>query len=199
MALIETAGATGQSLYVNIRALIAGVKQIWNTTLNGGAGGWESYNSGHWSQYAIPLTEDSGSGYYSATYPAAIVGVLTTEVLYANGTPTLGDVPVSIWQSQGTNVGAVGGDGTAPAKFQASLASMVVGAAASGTLAPNQFSSNLTNPNINAFVGRDVLFATGSLVGEASTIEAYDPTSGVITVSAPFTAAPSISDVFVIV
>lgn len=194
-ALIETFVVTGQFPYVVIHSPTG---QLWNTTLNAGAGGWESYASGHWAQYAVPLVEQAGSGYYSAAYPAAISNVLTTEVLYFNATPTIGDAPGGGSQSQGSNIAAVAGDASVPAKFQASLSSMVLGAVVAGTLTPAAFSTSVVNPSLNAYRGRSVLFTTGSLAGEGGTIVGYDPVTQIITVSAAFTAAPALNDVLVI-
>jgi hypothetical protein len=193
--LIETIYPTGASPYAVLHNPNG---QVWNTTLNAGAGGWENYASGHWSQYAIPLTEQAGSGYYSAAYPAAISGVLTTEVIYFNAVPTLGDAPGGIAQSQGANIAAVAGDATAPAKLQASLSSMVIGAVVAGTLAADQFTTDVVNANENAYQGLTLKFVTGALAGQGGTIADYDVATGTITLTASFTGAPSLNDIFVI-
>ncbi|MES2155454.1 MAG: hypothetical protein V4510_10000 [bacterium] len=193
---IETTGATGLSLYAVSHHPDG---RVWNTTLNSGLGGWEAYNGGHWAQYAIALTEQGTSGYYRGTYPAAISGVLTSEVIYANGTPTLGDAPYAgPAQSQGANVAAVAGDAAVPAKMQASLSSMVLGAVIAGTLEAAAFTTDVTNSNVNAYAGRSLYFTTGDLAGQGSTITGYDPDSGTITVAGAFTGAPSADDVFII-
>ncbi len=193
--LIETISSTGLSFYA---VCFNPDGTVWNTTLNAGAGGWEAYNSGHWSAYAIPLTEKSGSGYYSAEYPEGIADVLTTEVIYSNETPTLGDQPMGIAQSQGSNIAAVAGDAAVAATFQASLSTMVLGAIIAGTLTTTSFSTDITNTEINAFRGRTVLFATGDLAGQGGVISEYDPDTGVITVTGAFSTPPSVADVFVI-
>jgi hypothetical protein len=193
--LIETISATAQNLYAVIHNPNG---QVWNQTLNAGLGGWENYASGHWAQYAIALTEQAGSGYYSAAYPAAISGVLTTEVLYNNATPTLGDAAVGLGQSQGSNMAAVGGDATAPAKLQNSLATMVLGAVSAGVLTASAFTTDVVNSNANAYQGLALKFVTGVLAGQGGTIAAYDPATGQITMTAPFTGAPSVNDVFIL-
>jgi len=193
---IETFVVTGQFPYVIIHHPDG---RVWNTTLAAGAGDWEAYDSGHWSQYAIPLTEQAGSGYYSATYPAAIGDVLTTEVVYYNETPTLGDAPGGGVNTQGSNVAAVAGDASAPAKLEASLKSMVVGTVIAGTLTTRAFSTDIVNTELNAYRGRSVLFVTGDLAGQGGTIVGFDPDTGVLTVTAAFTAAPAADDALVIV
>jgi hypothetical protein len=193
--LIETFLATGQFPYVVIHHPDG---RVWNQTLNAGAGGWEAYDGGHWAAYAVALTEQAGSGYYSAAYPAAIVDILTTEVLYLNATPTLGDVPAGGTQSQGVSLAAVFGDSSVATKMQASLASMVRGVVAAGTLTTTAFTTNLTNTSANAYRGRSVLFATGDLAGQGGVISEYDPATGKLTVTGAFTEAPAAADVFVI-
>lgn len=193
--LIETVTSTALSVY----AIIFNPDgRVWNTTLNAGAGGWQVYNSGNWAQYAIPLTEKAGSGYYSATYPAAITGVLTTEVVYANATPTLGDQPMGIGQSQGVSVAAVVGDSDAAGKMQRSASSMILGTVIAGTLTATVFTTDVVNANVNAYQGRSLLFATGNLVGQGGVISQYNPGTGAITVTAAFTSAPALTDKFVI-
>lgn len=174
--------------------------QAWNTTLNAGAGGWEAYDSGHWAQYAIAMTEKAGSGYYVGTYPAGIEDLLTTEVIYVRGggSPALGDTGIGIAQSQGVSLRAIAGDAAAGETMQRSVSTMVRGAVIAGTLAVNQFTTDLDNPEENAYVGRALLFATGDLAGQGATITAYDPDTGLVTVAGAFTAAPAATDVFVI-
>lgn len=197
--LIRLAYQIGQTLYVVVRNAVTG--QVWNPT-TGPSGAWENYNSAHWAQYAIALTEQAGSGYYTAAYPAAIAtSVVTDETPHqqAGGTPTLGDVPVAPpFQSQGPNVSAIGGDPTAAATLQGSLAAITPAAVIAGTLTAAAFTTNLTNANANAYVGMAAGFASGALRGQASTVTAYDPATGTLTVAAPFTGAPGIGDALVI-
>lgn len=198
---IETISQTGLSLYViiiNDDPESADYGKVWNTTLNAGSGGWQTYASGNWAQYAVALVEYAGSGYYRGDYPEDISGVLTTEVIYANGTPTLGDAPQGIGQSQGVNIAAVDGDADVAASMQRSLKSMVRGAVIAGTLTQKSFPTNVVNANDNAYAGRSLLFATGNLAGQGSRIVSYDTGTGVISVAGPFTGAPAVSDVFII-
>lgn len=199
---VETSGPTGLSLYficVNDDPESADFGKVWNTTLNTGAGGWEAYDSGHWAQYAIALTEYSGSGYYRGTSPAAIGATLTTEILYANATPTLGDaVYAGPAQSQGVNIAAVNMNSDVPASFQRSLVSMARGAVIAGTLTAAAFTTDLTNAETNAYKGRAVYFTSGDLLGQGGIVSAFDPATGLITIAGTFTAAPAVDDEFVI-
>ncbi len=82
--LIETAYIPGRNLYVVIHA----GGQVWNKD----TAAFENYSQGNWVHYAVPLSEQVSSGYYSAAYPSGIpAGTLSTDVLYQqNGaTPVL--------------------------------------------------------------------------------------------------------------
>lgn len=198
---IQALYQTASIVYAVIRGLVSGTRQYWNPTLNTGAGGWEAYNSAHWSQYAIAMTEDAGSGYYAATYPAGISGVLTTEGYYVRGggSPALGDSPaVSLVQSQGQNLAAVAGDATVPDTLQKALFCEQLGAA-TGTPTASVISTNLTNAQINAFAGRSIVFTSGAAFQCAARIVAYNPTGGVLTLAAPLAATPAAADTFIII
>lgn len=199
---IETSGPTGLSLYaiiINTDPESADLGKVWNKTLNAAVGGWEVYNSGHWAQYAIALVEYSGSGYYRGTSPAAIGTAFTTEVLYANATPTLGDaVYAGPAQSQGVSIAAVNGDSDVAASFARSLASMARGTVIAGTVGAAAFTTDLVNAQVNAYKGRACYFATGNLAGQGGIVSAFDPSTGLITIAGTFTVAPAVDDVFII-
>lgn len=199
---LETNYQIGSTLYDVIRGVQAdGSLQYWNTTLNAGAGGWEAFNSAHWAQYAIALTEDANTGYYHAAYPAGIVGVLTSETAYvqAGAGPVLGDAPAaSIARSQGQNVGAVAGDANVPSTLQQNLFAVQPGAAA-GVPTASVIPTNLTNAQANAFAGRAVVFTSGAAIGCAARIVGYVVLNGVLTLAAPLPVAPAAGDTFVLV
>lgn len=83
--IIQIAGYTGAQWYAFIRNSTG---QIWNGAAFG------VYSSGSWATYVVNLTEQSGSGYYTATFPAGI----TTAGKYfiavhetPGGTPAVSD------------------------------------------------------------------------------------------------------------
>ena len=199
---IEVVFQSGQTLYAVVRGLVAGTRQVWNPTLSAGAGGWEAFTSGHWAAYAIALTEDTSTGYYAATYPVNIAGVLTSESFYqqAGGTPTLGDVPAAgLLRTQGQNVAAIDAL-VAPAQNLAlSVGAMQAGAVIAGTLTPAAFPTNLTSATNATYQGRVIMFVTGVLIQQVGNIIAYNGTTKTIVVGGPFTAAPSAADAFIIV
>lgn len=196
---IEIVFQVGQTLYVIIHD--PATNQVWNPTLNAGAGGWEAYNSAHWLQYAIPLTEQAGSGYYSAAYPAGIVNVLTSEAIFqqGGGTPALGDGALGLGQSQGANLAAVAGDAAQPAKLQASLSSMIIATVQAGANTASAILTDLPDVVDNVYQGRVALFTSGGLIREAGTIISYTALTQTLTFSAPFTSAPVAGDKLVIV
>lgn len=196
---LEVAFSTGASLYAVIHGMVTGTRQVWNPTLNTGAGGWEAFNGAHWAQYAIPLTEQGSSGYYAATYPANIDEVVTSEMFYNNGTPTLGDAPItSVAYTQGRNLVGVVGDATAAGNLAASAASMQRGQAA-GLPTMSIIPTDLANAQANAYAGRSVIFTSGAAYQCAGRIIAYNPSNGTLTLAAPLPVAPAAADDFVIV
>lgn len=190
---------SGQTVYATLRGLVNGTRQVWNTTLNAGAGGWEAFNAAHWAQYAVALAEDGTSGYYAADYPAGIGAVLTTEVFYqqGGGSPATNDGVLGSSQSQGQNVAAVAGDADVPDTLQQALAAEARGLAA-GVPTASVIPTDLAATQANTFQGRAVVFTSGAAAGCAARIAAYAPTNGVLTLVAPLPVAPSAGDKFVI-
>lgn len=191
---IETIYLTGATLYAVIHNPSG---TVWNNnTLT-----FETYNAGNWSNYAVPLTEQAGSGYYRGTYPAGISGVLTSEVFYEQkgGAPALSDAPpAGIIQSQGPNVGAIAGNQPAAQNLGKAAGAEVAGAAVTGTLSITQATTDLTQPLASAYVGRTILWISGALSGMAAGITAYAPSNGLLTFTA-LPAAPANGDKFLII
>lgn len=164
---------------------------------------WEAYNSGHWASYAVPMAEQAGSGYYSATYPSQIAGVLTTEVIYTQGggTPALSDAPGDgLGQSQGSSVAAVNNDVTAALNLQANLDAMIQGAAASGILSRTQATTNLDDVTVGVYNGRLIMWTSGALIRQAAYIQSYagSEAGGLLTFGV-LTEAPAEGDTFIII
>lgn len=83
-AIIESFGTVGVSLYAIIRDKTG---QVWNGSA------FEAYNVAHWSTYAIALTEQTSSGYYLVSFPAAIPAGKYSFVIHQGSPPTAGDQP----------------------------------------------------------------------------------------------------------
>ena len=191
---LQTIFTTGANIYAIIHNPNG---QVWNPT-TGPGGAWENYNSAHWAQYAVALTEQASSGYYRATYPAAIGTVLTSEAYYNNVAPTLGDVPLGpLTQSQGQNVAAIAGDASVPDTLQQNLSVVAKGAAA-GVPTVSIIPTNLAMAQANAYQGRSIVFTSGAAFECAGRIVGY-AADGTVTLAAPLPVAPAAGDTFVVV
>jgi len=191
---IETAYQTGFTLY-------AIVHHPDGRVANNVDEAWEAFNASNFADYAVALTEQGASGYYRGTYPAWISGVLTTEAVYlqADVNPAVGDAPTaSLIHSQGTNLAAIGGGVAAALNMALSGAQLIQGAAVAGTLSTTQASTDLGQPLLNAYVGRTILWTSGTLMGVAAGITGYAATNGVLTFT-PVPVAPTANDDFIIV
>ena len=170
------------------------------TVFNNNTLAWEAYNSSNWAQYAIALTEQSGSFYYRAAPPTASTDVIATDCIYvrAGATPALGDIPIGSAQTSGSNIFSINGEVLPATKMGKAAGTEVTGAAISGTLTTKAMSTDLTNALTNAYVGRSIVWTSGSLTGVAAGIVSYNGTTKVIGFTAVPTA-PSVGDTFVIV
>lgn len=194
--IIEAVFTAGQTVYAIIRNRLNG--HVWNTNTQA----FEAFNSGNWAQYAIPLTEQAGSGYYSAARPSGVSGFLTSDSIYqqGGGSPTLGDTPATnILYGAGDNIAGMAGDGIAASRMQAALSTESEGTVASGTISASQFPTSLTDVASNLYQGRVLIMTSGLAAKCASIIASYNPTGGVIGLTAPLAVTPSLGDAFVIV
>lgn len=194
---IQAIYATGSTLYAILINPVDGT--VWNESNTA----WETYNVSHWPQYAVPLTEYTGSGYYRASYPISSPNVLTTELVFVQGggSPAAGDPPAtSIYQSQGTNVGAVGNLWQSAQNMAFALGTQQIGAISGTPSTPTLLPTNLTNTHDDAYAGRAIIMTSGSLIQQASPITAYDGTAFVLTiVGFPSGQTPSNTNTFIII
>lgn len=197
---IETIYTSGSTLYAVIHGIVAGVAKVWNTTLNAGSGDWQTFVGANWSQYAVAMTEQTGSGYYSGTYPTAIEGILTTEALYiqGGGSPALGDSPVATVKSQGSNLAAIAGETQSALNLGSSAGSQQTGSLI-GTPTASVLPTDLTSTEDDAYLGRILIMTSGNADQQVQYVTAYDGTTKVLTLAAPLATAPAAADTFVIV
>lgn len=81
--IFEVGSRTGLTIYVLLRNSAG---QVWN------GASFVGYNSANWSTYAIALTEQSGSGYYTGAFPTVAAGKYTvTAYKQFGGSPALTD------------------------------------------------------------------------------------------------------------
>lgn len=194
-APIQALYQVGQNLYAILVSPVDGTVWNQNTQL------WEAYNSGHWSQYAVPLTEYVGSGYYRAAYPIASPSVLSTDLIYvrSGGTPTLGDVPATaIEQSQGVNIGAAGNSWQAGQNLATVTGTEQIGAISGTPASPTVLPTNLASTALDTYAGRAIVMTSGLLIQQASFITLYDG-AGTLTIQGfPSGSTPANTDKFVI-
>jgi len=192
---IETTGASGLTIYAVIHHPDG---RMWNPlTL-----AWEAFNAGHWADYAVYLAEQGASGYYRAEYPDEIYGVLTSEILYSQGTlgaPSQADAPpIGVGQSQGSAVAAIEDSVVAADNLRANLGLMIQGEAVSGHLSAVQMTTDLPDTTDDVYVGRLLMFVTGGLIRRSAYITAYNGTSHMLTFGS-IRGVPNVGDAFIII
>jgi len=193
-APIETIYPTGATLYAIVHHPDG---RVWSVLDED----WEAYNSAHWANYAVAMTEQTPSGYYRSGYPAGAAEALTTEVIYVRvgASPAIGDAPASgIGQSQGTNIAAVGQDAGLADNLRAGLLSEIQGHAVAGTLSVRQATTDLDDTIDNVYLGRLLVWTTGALLRQSASVLGYNGTTRVLTFG-PVTSAPTAGDAFIII
>lgn len=218
--LIEAFSSPGYTLYAIIRNASG---QAWNTSIVA----FQNWNPANWTDYAIAMSEDTSSGFYKATVPAAISAQRLTILVYnqIGGSPVVPptDQPFgnstgiwdgTTWESgwstgartlttlagvPGINVAAINGNVTAAVKLAISADSMISGTAIAGTLSVSQMTTDLTLSVNNILYGRVVYFVGGALAGQVGAISAYLASSKRITFFTPLTAAPVAGQAFIVV
>lgn len=194
---LELAFGLGANLYAVKRAVIGGVLQYWNPTINSGAGGYENFAQGHWGAYALAAATN-GDGYYWVANPPASAGILSSETWYSNAAPTFGDVPVApVQHALGQNVVGVAGDPVAAANVGLAAASSPAGTALAG--ATNQIiPTSLTNAQAAAAVGGSLVFSLYATGAPNCIGRIVGASAGTLTLAAPLSAVPAAGDAFVV-
>ena len=194
---IEIAYQTGATLYCVIHNKDG---TVWNNNTQL----FESFTPSNWGYYAVALTEQGSSGYYRGTFPSAIGSALTTECTYnqQGGSPAIDPDaqagPISIGQSQGSDIAAVVHNETAASNMQVNLSQLMQGSVISGTISTTQAPTNLISGTANLYTGRLLIFTSGALAQEVATITGYSGAGGILYFSAT-TSAPAPGDMFLIV
>jgi len=190
--IIEAIYQASQKIYAVKRRRTDGA--VWNGVA------FETYNQANWASYAIPLAEQSGSGYYFAASPNIGVNIATDTIyLQAGGSPALGDTAVNNLHNQGENIAAVNADVTGAQNLQAALDTETQGTVAAGSISVSSFPTSLTNSTNGAYQGLTIRFITGAAAGMAGLIANYSAAGGVITLAGSLAALPSANDTFIIV
>jgi len=98
----------------------------------------------------------------------------------------------------GVDAKAISGSTTAADNMEASAKTIVVAAAAAGTLSTTEMTTNLAEITDDHYNGRIVIFTSGVLKDQATDITDYDGATKKLTYTA-LTEAPTAADTFVIV
>ncbi len=164
---------------------------------------WVTFVLGNLAQYVMTYTEIASTGVYVGYYPEDfLLDVLPIEVSYQQAGVSAAlpdDLPViSTGQSQGVNVQAINTNVPAASNLGESTSVIVPGAVASGTPTTTGLISNLTNSLDDAYVGRIIIFTSGTLIAASAIITRYSGTTKALIFTA-FPTAPAIADTFVIV
>lgn len=197
--LIEVLYQVGVTVYCMIRRRSDG--SVWNTALNDGNGGFETWNAGNWTQYAITMTEQASSGLYAGEYPANIGVELTSTVFYAQagGIPAALDAPGFLLSlSQGENIAGIAGSGQSAANLGASTGSQTTGALI-GTPTATVLPTDLSAGTDDRYLGRILIMTSGDAVDQVQYVISYDGTTKEITLSAPLISVPAATDTFIII
>jgi hypothetical protein len=203
-------GTTGKTLY---GVLINSSGQFWYPT----GSAFESYNSAHWSNYAIALVE-SGAGDYVLTLPAGAIATpdaltidyrlqaggsaVTTDIpagndLYAPGTP--GYVQLDFTQALPTNPVA---NTVGEALFIADIFGGRVGVAQAGSTSTTLKLDAGASADTGAYIGDDLYLygGTGGGVrgtGQRRTVVSYDPSTKIATVHRAWDTTPDNTTKFI--
>ena len=190
---IETLFAPGGTMYAVVHHPDG---TVWNDVNQV----FEAFNVSVWNEYAIPLTEQGSTGYYTGVYPAAITDVLTSEALYlqTGGGPVVTDGQIGIAQSQGSAIAAVRDNVNAAKNMEEATGSEQRGTVNAGVINTTQCPTNLEDTTDGVYVGRVIIFTSGGAIRQASNILTYDGTSKILTY-APLSAGPSEGDTFIII
>lgn len=188
---------SGATLYAIIHTKIDDDRMVWNFIDQE----WQAWDAVAWAEFAVPLTEEAGSGYYAANLPDGIGnGVLTTEIVYRQngGSPAQGDTLIGVGQSQGTNICTINSSGDAAINMAQAAGAEARGEAQAGTLTVNAMTTNLGHEVANAYTGRTVIWIGGALDGVAARILSYTPGTGLLVYST-IPTAPTAGAKFIIV
>lgn len=96
------------------------------------------------------------------------------------------------------DIGKISGSATAADRLEESALSIVSGAAITGTLSTTQMTTNLTEATNDHYNGRVVIWTSGALIGQASTITDYVGSSKRLDYNT-VTDTPANGDTFIIV
>lgn len=193
---VEAAPATATALATvdgNVDTLVASI-----TTVDAVADAvWDEASAGHVTAGSFgeqvktdidAILVDTGTD-IPATL-ATIAGYLDTEVATTLAAVDTEVAAIKVVTDALTSAGA--------AKLALSAGTIVIGAAAAGTLSTTAMTTNLTEATDDHYNGRIVIWTSGVLINQATDITDYNGTTKTLTFTA-VTEAPTAADTFIIV
>ena len=164
------------------------------------SGGVEIENRGDVGTDVMSL-EGFGQLVINANCSAGTVSIRGTFTVTdsASGVVTLSDdARYDTSQVSSADIVSISGSTAAADRLEASAETIVVGAAATGTLSTTQMTTDLTETTDDHYSGRIIIWTSGVLKDQGTDITDYDGTTKMLTYSA-ITESPSNGDSFVIV
>jgi len=149
---------------------------------------------------ASVMTEIESTGWYYFALGADDVDTLGPLIIRATHA-TMDNIEVAcqvVETVTAANVAQISGSATAADNLEASALTIVVGAAAAGTLSTTQMTTNLTEATNDHYNGRMIIWTSGVLINQATAITDYDGSTKMLTYTA-VTEAPTAGDTFIIV
>lgn len=175
--------------------------KFWNTD----SVAWEDYNSANWADYAIPLTEYTGSCIYQAAQTITGLAVNTIDYLYERISPVAtlpslagGDIFIGSGQSQGSNMVAINGFVAAAENLGESSKTVEQGIVQAGSNTTTQIVTDLSGATNNLYTGRVLIFTSGAMKRATGIIKTYDAGTKILTFTA-IPTAPTPGDTFLVV
>lgn len=127
---------------------------------------------------------------------AAIAAYVDTEVAAIKAKTD--QLVFSVANQLDANMLSINGNSTAAVNQALAAGTMVTGSAIAGTLSTTQMTTDLTKAVDDFYIGRVIIWTSGSLQNQAATITDYDGTTKTLTFST-VTAAPSAGNSFIII
>jgi len=156
-------------------------------------------SAGAFAAMTVAITEME-NGWYKAALTDShtdTLGLLT--LMISDGTNPQVNLQ---WKVEPTNipvnVAQISGSSTAADNLKQSALGITPGAATAVTLSTTTMSTDLTEDTDNHYIGRIIIWITGSLAGQATDITGYDGTTKILTFTV-VTESPTDGDTFVII
>lgn len=209
-----TTGAGGSDRLLMVDTTIATLASQTSFTLTAGSADDDAYNNctiviedaSTATQKAVGVISDYTGSTKTVTllYDPAVFTMATTDKVYILAENALKaalanrQLNVSATGEADADAVKISTSSDAADRLEASAETIVIGAAAAGTLSTTEMTTDLTEATDDHYNGRIIIWTSGVLKDQATDITDYTGSGGKLTFTA-VTEAPSASDTFVIV